>query len=261
MLVFPISNIDVHFETNTIPITGVVISFNTTVNSYRELYDILQKSRDFINPSKFDMLYITGRHGHNQTECRITLYNIITNLESFEKSNDKKIDENDENDKNDKNDDQDIIITPNKKSIKKEKFDFTLNNNNNINNINKQQNNKAEIPVKNINSNVDIPVRIIKNNTTEIPVNIIKNNTSEIPVNIIRNNNVNRCNKNDIKNDNKNDNNKFDYDKIIQKLKNNNNTFPYFRNNYNTDIFNNNAINESNALNSIYNYYTNLLNI
>ena len=143
MLMFPISNIDVHFETNTIPITGVVISFNTTVNSYRELYDILQKSRDFINPSKFDMLYITGRHGHDQTECRITLYNIITNLESFEKSNDKdnkndKINENDKNDKddkinkNDKNDDQDIIITPNKKSIKKEKFDFTLNNNNNI---------------------------------------------------------------------------------------------------------------------------------
>lgn len=248
MLVFPISNIDVHFETNTIPITGVVISFNTTVNSYRELYDILQKSRDFINPSKFDMLYITGRHGHNQTECRITLYNIITNLESFEKSNDKNDKKIDENDKNDKNDDQDIIITPNKKSIKKEKFDFTLNNNNNINNINKQQNNKAEIPVKNINSNVDIPVRIIKNNTTEIPVNII------------RNNNVNRRNKNDNKNDNKN-NNKFDYDNIIQKLKNNNNTFPYFRNNYNTDIYNNNAINDSNTLNTIYNYYTNLLNI
>lgn len=244
---FPISNIDVHFETNTIPITGVVVSFNTTVNSYRELYDILQKSRDFINSSKFDMLYITGRHGHNQTECRITLYSIITNLESFEKSNDKD-DKNDKINENDKNDDQDIFIIPYKKSTKKEKFDFTLNNNNNINNINKQQNNKAEIPVKNINSNVDIPVRIIKNNTTEIPVNII------------RNNNVNRRNKNDNKNDNKN-NNKFDYDNIIQKLKNNNNTFPYFRNNFNTDIFNNNAINESNALNSIYNYYTNLLNI
>lgn len=259
---FPISNIDVHFETNTIPITGVVISFNMTVNSYRELYDILQKSRDFINPSKFDMLYITGRHGHNQTECRITLYNIITNLESFKKSNDKndKVNENDKNDKNDKNDDQDIIITPNKKSIKKEKFDFKLNNNNDINDINKQQNNKAEVPVKNINSNVDIPVRIIKNNTTEIPVNIIKNNTTEIPVNIIRNNNVNRRNKNDNKNDNKN-NNKFDYDNIIQKLKNNNNTFPYFRSNLNTDIFNNNAIDESNALNTIYNYYTNLFNI